>query len=384
MREVVIVDGARTAVGKRKGSFSKWRSDELAAVILEDLMERTAISKEMVEDVILGCVTQSREQGGNVARTAALIAGFPVHVPGVTIDRQCGSSQQAVHFAAQAIASGDMDTVIAGGVENMTRVPMFSNMQEVNPSKRLTDLHDIVNQGISAEKIAEKWHLSREELDRYSLESHHRALRAIKAGKFTAEITPVEITDAAGNKMVFSEDEGPRKNTTLEALSQLEPVFDDNGKITAGNASQMSDGASAVLLMSREKADELGLKPKAKIIARSVVGSDPTLMLTGPIAATEKILKKVGLTIDDIDRYEVNEAFAPVPLAWIKETGADADKLNVNGGAIALGHPLGATGTKLLVSLINELEYSDGRYGLLAICEGMGMANATIVERLVE
>ena len=384
MREVVIVEGVRTAVGKRKGSLSGFRSDELAAVVLKDLAERARISGELIEDVILGCVTQVKEQGGNVARTASLIAGFPTHVPGVTIDRQCGSSQQAVHFGAQAIASGDMDIVIAGGVESMTRVPMFSNMQEIKPSTKLTDQYDIVNQGISAEKIAEKWNFTREELDQYALESHRRALKAIKEGKFAAEIVPVEATDDKGENYIFLEDEGPRKDTTYEALSQLNPVFIENGKVTAGNASQMSDGASAVLLMSRQKADELGIKPKAKIIARTVVGSDPTLMLTGPIPATKKALQKVGLTINDMDRYEVNEAFAPVPLAWLKETGADQDKLNVNGGAIALGHPLGATGTKLLVSLMNELEYCNGRYGLLAICEGMGMANATIIERLTD
>ena len=384
MREVVIVEGTRTAVGRRKGSFSEYRSDELAAIVLEDLVERAAVSKELIEDVIFGCVTQVKEQGGNVARTASLIAGFPTHVPGVTIDRQCGSSQQAVHFAAQAIASGDMDIVIAGGVENMTRVPMFSNMGEVKPSKKLTDQYEIVNQGISAEKIADKWNFSREELDRYSLESHKRALEAIENERFVEEITPVEVVNKEGERYAFSEDEGPRKDTTYEALSELEPVFKKDGKITAGNASQMSDGASGVLLMSKEKADQLGLKPKAKIVARSVVGSDPTLMLTGPIPATEKVLKKANLTIEQIDRYEVNEAFAPVPLAWLQETGADPEKLNVNGGAIALGHPLGATGTKLLVSLMNELERCNGKYGLLAICEGMGMANATIIERIID
>lgn len=384
MREVVIVEGARTAVGKRKGSFSNYRSDELAAVVLKDLLKRTPVSKNLIEDVILGCVTQVNEQGGNVARTAALIAGFPTSVPGVTIDRQCGSSQQAVHFAAQAIAAGDMDIVIAGGVENMTRIPMFSNMPDTKSSKQLTNSYEIVNQGISAEKIADKWSFSREELDHFSYESHQKALTAIKNGHFKEEITPLDVTDKDGNKFVFSEDEGPREDTTVEALSGLNPVFKENGKITAGNASQMSDGASAILIMSREKADELGLKPKARIVARSVVGSDPTLMLTGPIAATEKVLDKAGLTIDQVDLYEVNEAFAPVPLAWLKDTEADPEKLNVNGGAIALGHPLGATGTKLLVSLVNELERREGKYGLLAICEGMGMANATVIERLTE
>ncbi|MUV38475.1 Acetyl-CoA C-acyltransferase [Lentibacillus sp. JNUCC-1] len=371
MREVVIIDGCRTPVAKRKGALADWRPDDLAALILKELIKRTGVGKQDVEDVIMGCVTQIGEQGGNIARAASLIAGFPVHVPGVTIDRQCGSSQQAVHFAAQAIASGDMDIVIAGGVESMTRSSMGSNLAKSSPL--LTDQYEIVNQGISAEKIADKWNLSRTELDAYAYSSHERALNAMKAGYFNGEM--VGVND-------FSADEGPRNDTSLAALGNLRPVFKEDGKITAGNASQMSDGASAVLVMSREKADELGLTPKARIVARTVVGSDPTLMLTGPIAATEQVLKRTGLDIEDIDLYEVNEAFASVPLAWLADTGADPAKLNVNGGAIALGHPLGATGTKLLVSLLYELERRGGRYGLLAICEGMGTANATIIERL--
>lgn len=378
MREVVIVEGCRTAIGRRKGALSHYRSDELAAIVLDDVMKRSGVDKALVEDVIVGCVTQSSEQGGNIARTAALIAGFPIHVPGVTIDRQCGSSQQAIHFASQAIASGDMDVVIAGGVENMTRVPMFSNMEGYKPSEQLTNKYEIVNQGISAEKIADIWGFTREQLDVFSLQSHQKALKALEYGVFNDEIVPVKLSDGE----VFREDEGPRTDTSLVALAALKPVFIDEGKITAGNASQMSDGASAVLLMSREKAEELGLKPKAKIIARTVVGSDPTLMLTGPIDATQNVLAKAGLTIDEMDLYEVNEAFASVPLAWLEETGANPDKLNVNGGAIALGHPLGATGTKLLISLVNELERMNGKYGLLAICEGMGMANATIIEKI--
>ena len=378
MREVVIVEGVRTAVGRRKGALSGTRPDELAAVVLDELMTRAGVGKEQVEDVILGCVTQSGEQGGNIARTSALIAGFPIEVPGVTIDRQCGSSQQAVHFGAQAIAAGDMDIVIAGGVESMTREPMFSNVGDARPSEKLTSQYEIINQGLSAERIAEKWGMSRRELDEYSAKSHERAFAAIGEGRFKDEIVPVET--AEGN--VFDTDEGPREGSTPDVLGGLKTVFKEDGVITAGNASQMSDGASAVLLMSREKADELGLKPKARIVARSVGGSDPTLMLTGPIAATEKVLKKAGLTIDEVDTYEVNEAFAPVPLAWLKETGGDPEKLNVDGGAIALGHPLGATGTKLLVTLLNRLERTGGRYGLLAICEGMGMANATVIERL--
>ncbi|MFD2046417.1 thiolase family protein [Ornithinibacillus salinisoli] len=382
MREVVIIEGCRTAVGRRKGSFTHYRADELAAVVLEQLVNRSRIKKEDVEDVIFGCVTQVNEQGGNIARTAALTAGFPTAVPGVTIDRQCGSSQQAIHFAAQAIASGDMDVVIAGGVESMTRSPMFSNMGNTLPSKKLMERYEIVNQGISAEKIADQWNFTREQLDAFSLASHKKALKAIKLGNFEQEIVPIEVVDETGSKRTVKVDEGPRESTSKEALAELNPVFQEEGKITAGNASQMSDGASAVLIMSGEKAEELGLKPKARIIARAVVGSDPTLMLTGPIEATKRVLEKANLSISDIDRYEVNEAFAPVPLAWLHDIGADPEKLNVNGGAIALGHPLGATGTKLMTSLIHELERIDGRYGLLAICEGMGMANATIIERI--
>lgn len=382
MGEVVIVEAVRTAIGRNKGDFSNERPDELAAIVLDELVSRVGIEKGIVEDVILGCVTQSGEQGGNIARTAALMAGFPIHVPGVTIDRQCGSSQQAVHFAAQAILSGDMDVVIAGGVESMTRSPMFSNVGDTKPSTKLTDQYEIIHQGLSAERIAEKWGFSRETLDQFAVESHRRAIAAIEAGKFEDEIVPVVTVTEDGKTVTVARDEGPRPQSTKEVLAGLRTIFDENGVITAGNASQMSDGASAVLLMSRKKADKLGLKPLARIIARTVVGSDPTLMLTGPIEATRKVLWKAGLTIRDIDTFEVNEAFAPVALAWLKETGADPAKLNPNGGAIALGHPLGATGTKLLVSMVHELKRTEGRYGLLAICEGMGMANATIIERL--
>ncbi|ANU24367.1 thiolase family protein [Planococcus donghaensis] len=382
MREVVIVEGVRSPVGRRKGGFANTRPDELAAAVLDELVKRAGVDKGDVEDVILGCVSQAGEQGGNIARTAALIAGFPDYVPGVTIDRQCGSSQQAVHFGAQAILAGDMDIVIAGGVESMTRVPMFSNMQGAKPSKKLTDQYEIINQGLSAERIAEKWGFTREQLDAFSVQSHERAQRAIKEGRYEREIVPIRTQGQTGETITVTEDEGPRPGTTQEVLGSLKTVFDENGVVTAGNASQMSDGASAVLLMSADKANELGLKPKARIIARSVVGSDPTLMLTGPIAATRKVLAKAGLEIGDMDRYEVNEAFAPVPLAWLHDIGGDPEKLNVNGGAVALGHPLGATGTKLLVSLLHELERTNGRYGLLAICEGMGMANATIIEKL--
>lgn len=382
MIEVVIVEGVRTAIGRRKGALAEYRADELAAVVLDELVNRAGVDKADIDDVILGCVTQIGEQSANIARTAALIADFPIQVPGVTIDRQCGSSQQAVHFAAQAIASGDMDIVIAGGVESMTREPMFSNVGNTKISTKLSEKYEIINQGLSSERMVQKWSLTREELDKYSSESHTKALDAIEKGHFEKEIVPVEVQQANGSLKSFAIDEGPREGSTVEVLSGLKPVFDEHGVITAGNASQMSDGASAVLLMSRKKADELGLKPKARIIARSVTGSDPTLMLTGPIEATKKVLLKAGLTIEDMDTYEVNEAFAQVPLVWLKDTGANPEKLNPDGGAIALGHPLGATGTKLLVTMLHRLERIGGRYGLLAICEGMGMANATIIERI--
>ncbi|WP_313428363.1 thiolase family protein [Siminovitchia terrae] len=377
MREVVIVEAVRTPVGKRNGMLSLIRPDELLAMVLKEITERAGVEASYVEDVIAGCVTQTSEQANDIARLAVLIAGYPMTVPGVTIDRQCGSSQQAVHFACQAILSGDMDVVIACGVENMSRVPMLSNLQGARNSKQLTDRYEIINQGLSAERIAEQWGFTREELDHFSLESHEKAVRAIKEGRFDREIMKI-ITESG----MMNNDEGPRENTSMEKLAALEPPFIKTGKITAGNASQISDGAAAILLMSREKAEELGVRPRFRVISRSVVGSDPTLMLTGPVAATEKALEKAGMNLSDIDLFEVNEAFASVPLQWLKETGANPAKLNVNGGAIALGHPLGATGARVMTTLVHELERQNKKYGLQAICEGFGMANATIIERL--
>ncbi|WP_339145570.1 MULTISPECIES: thiolase family protein [unclassified Sutcliffiella] len=382
MREVVIVEGVRTPVGRRKGLLKDYRPDDLAGEVLKELVKRAGIEAGLVEDVILGCVTQSGEQAGDIARVAALIAGFPIEVPGTTLDRQCGSSQQAVHFAAQAILSGDMDIVIAGGVENMTRVPMGSNYQKAPFSDRLQEKYEIINQGLSAERIAEKYGFTREELDTFSYESHQKALKAQAEGYFAKEIIPIEVTLEDGSTFMMKEDSGPRMETSVEALGGLKPVFKEDGVIHAGNASQISDGAAALLLMTKEKALELGLKPRFKVHTRVVVGSDPTLMLTGPIPATEKVLQKSGLSIDDMDVFEVNEAFAPVPMAWLKETGADPVRLNPNGGAIALGHPLGASGARLMVSMMHELERTGGRYGLQTMCEGHGMANATIIERL--
>lgn len=382
MVEAVIVEGVRTPVGKRNGMLKNYRPEDLAAAPLKELVKRTGIDPAIIDDVIMGCVTQSGEQGQVIGRQAALIAGYPIEVPGISIDRQCGSSQQAVHFAAQAILAGDMDVVVAAGVESMTRIPMFSNREGVDYTESLTSKYKMVHQGVSAEMIAEKWGFSREELDAFALESHRRALEAQDKGYFEREIMPLEVTLDDGSTVTMTQDEGPRRDTSLEALSGLKPVFKENGVITAGNSSQMSDGAAALLIMSDKKAKELGLKPRFRIVARTVVGSDPTLMLTGPIPATEKVLKRAGLTIDDIDVFEVNEAFASVPLAWLKETGADPKKLNPLGGAIALGHPLGATGARLMVTMMHELERTGGRYGLQTMCEGMGMANATIIERL--
>ncbi|QRG70034.1 thiolase family protein [Brevibacillus choshinensis] len=381
-REVVIVEAVRTPIGKRNGLLSGTRPDELAAEVLREVVNRAGIEASLVEDVILGCVSQVSEQAYDIARVASLIAGFPIEVPGTTIDRQCGSSQQAVHFAAQAILSGDMDVVIAGGVESMSRVPLGSTSQGAKRSEKLTSQYELINQGLSAERISEKWGFTREQLDEYSAESHLRALRAQEEGRFEREIMPLTVTLPDGTETVMTQDEGPRKGSTVEKLATLKPSFREDGVIHAGNASQISDGAAAILLMSREKADSLGLKPRARIVARSVVGSDPTLMLTGPIAATQKVLEKAGLTLDDMDLYEVNEAFAPVPLCWLADLGADPGKLNTNGGAIALGHPLGASGARVMVTLLHELERTGKRYGLQAICEGMGMANATIIERL--
>ncbi|MGD6957428.1 thiolase family protein [Rossellomorea aquimaris] len=383
MREVVIVEGVRTPVGRRKGLLKDIRPDDLAAKVLEEVVKRAGIDPGLVEDVILGCVSQSGEQAGDIARVSALIAGFPIEVPGTTIDRQCGSSQQAVHFAAQAILAGDMDVVIAGGVENMSRVPMGSNYGDAVPfSPKLKERYEIIHQGLSAERIAEKYGFTRKELDEFSAESHRRALKAQAEGHFKKEIMPLEITLENGETTLVTEDSGPREGTTPDVLAGLKTVFKEDGVIHAGNSSQISDGAAVLLLMAREKAEELGLTPRFKVHTRVVVGSDPTLMLTGPIPATEKLLEKSGLTLEDIDVFEVNEAFASVPLAWLKETGADPEKLNPNGGAIALGHPLGASGARLMLTMMNELERTGGRYGLQTMCEGHGMANATIIERL--
>lgn len=382
MIEAVIVEAVRTPVGRRNGALSGIRSEDLAGQVLREVVKRAGVDPALIEDVLMGCVSQVGEQGFCIGRQAALIAGYPPHVPGLTIDRQCGSSQQAIHFAAQAILAGDMDIVVAAGVENMSRVPMGSNFKDTEFSHELTSRYEIINQGLSAERIAAQWGFSRQQLDGFSLESHEKALKSQEEGRFEREIMPISVLLPDGSQAVMKMDEGPRRNTSLEKLATLKAPFQENGRITAGNASQISDGAAAVLIMSRDKALELGLKPRFRIVARSVIGSDPTLMLTGPIAATAKVLAKSGLRLADIDIFEVNEAFAAVPLAWLKDTGADPKKLNPNGGAIALGHPLGASGAKLMSTMIHELERSGGRFGLQTMCEGHGMANATIIERL--
>jgi len=381
MREVVIVEAVRTPVGKRNGVFRDKHPVHLAAIALEEVVKRAGVEKQLIEDIVMGCVTPIGEQGYNIGRLAALEAGFPIEVPAVQINRMCGSGQQALHFAAQEIKSGDMDIAIATGVESMTKVPILSDGNERTIPPSLHEKYEFVHQGVSAELIAEKYGLTREQLDEYAYESHQRALRAQAEGRFSREIVAVKGLDKDGNDIIVTADEGPRQDTSLEALAALKPVFKQNGKITAGNASQMSDGAAAVLLMERETAIRLGLRPKAKIVAQTVVGSDPTYMLDGVIPATKKVLQKANLTMDAIDLIEINEAFASVVLAWQKEIGVSLSKVNVNGGAIALGHPLGATGVKLMTSLVHELERRKGRYGLLTICIGHGMATATIVER---
>jgi acetyl-CoA acyltransferase len=396
MATAVIVDAVRTAGGKRNGRLSGWHPADLAAECLNALVERNNLDPLLVEDVITGCVMQSGAQSVNIGRNAVLAAGWPEDVPATTVDRQCGSSQQAAHFAAQAVMSGVHDVVVAAGVEVMSLVPMGASVGDgrfgfpfgPRVGQRYADVGGLVPQGISAEMIADKWGLSRQDLDAFALRSQERAAVARDEGRFDNEIVPVrsihrdkETGDVAESDELVGADEGIR-DSSPEALANLKPAFKPDGKVTAGNSSQITDGASATLIMSEEKANQLGLRPRARFHAMALAGVDPVMMLTGPIPSTAKVLDKGGLTVDDIDLFEVNEAFASVVLAWQKETGADFEKVNVNGGAIALGHPLGCSGTKLLATLLNELERSGGRYGLQTMCEGGGLANATIIERL--
>lgn len=388
MEDAVIIDAVRTGGGKRNGTLREFPPADLAAEVLSALLARNDIDPDLIDDVIMGCVDQVGAQGANIARWAALGAGYPEKVPGTTVDRQCGSSQQALHFAAQAIMSGCHDVVVAAGVEVMSLIPIGANT--VNgpgrpfgrlATRRFKSRGGLVSQGISAEMVADAFAITREEADRYSVQSHRRAARANDEGRFKNEIVPIEV-EIDGVLETFDRDEGVRPTTTEEALSALEPSFKDGGIVTAGNSSQISDGASAVLIMSERMARSLGLTPRARIHTMAVVGSDPVMMLTAPIPATRMVLERSGLKLDDIDLIEINEAFATVVLAWERALRPDMEKVNVNGGAIALGHPLGASGTKLTATLLNELERSGGRFGLLTMCEGGGMANATVIERL--
>jgi acetyl-CoA acyltransferase len=387
MSNAVIVDAVRTPTGRRGGKLKDTHPVDLAAHVLNALQERNGLDAAQVDDVIMGCVSQLGEQGVNVGRNAVLAAGWPETVPSTTVDRQCGSSQQAAHFAAQGVMAGVYDIAVAAGVESMTRVPMMSNATlgpgfPFGPTMMERYDNHMFNQGISAEMIAEQWSIPREELDQLAYESHMRAQRATEEGRFEPEIAPIKVPTEDGSVEMMAVDEGIRPDTTVEKLSTLKPAFQENGVVTAGNSSQISDGAAAVLIMSEERAAELGLTPKARFVQFALVGVDPVTMLTGPIPATAKVLDKAGLTMDDIDLFEVNEAFATVVAAWQREHQADLSKVNVNGGAMALGHPLGASGAKLLTTLVHELERTGGRYGLQTMCEGGGMANALIIERL--
>ncbi|GCE25678.1 putative acyl-CoA thiolase [Dictyobacter alpinus] len=385
-REAVIVEALRTPVGRRGGQLRDWHPVDLLAHVFSNLIERTRLDPALIDDVIVGCVSQVGEQSQNIARNAVLAAGFPESVPGTTVDRQCGSSQQAIHFAAQGVISGAYDIVIAGGVESMTRVPMGSNVQGVaSPfGSRMEQRYagQLVPQGISAELIAKKWELDRTALDTFSLESHRRAGQATVEGRFSSQIIPVPVIAADGSTVMFERDEGIRVDSSLEKLANLKPAFQVDGVVTAGNSSQISDGAAATLIMERRTAERLGLRPRARFISFALAGDDPIFMLTAPIPATRKALDKAGLTLDQIDLVEINEAFASVVLAWQHEFQADLSRVNVNGGAIALGHPLGASGARLMAVLLHELERQGGRYGLQTMCEGGGLSNALIIERL--
>ena len=381
MRDAVIVGAARSAVGRKNGRLAAVRPDDLAAHVLRQLVERTTIDPAEVQDVILGCVDQLGEQGMNIARNAALIAGFPLDVCGTTLDRMCGSGQQAANFAAMGVMAGQYDVVIAGGVENMSRVPMGSNAMgpgEGPLSPRLQERYDIVPQGISAELVAERWGLKREELDELAAQSHEKAGRAMAQGRFAAEIVEVTLPDGTA----FATDEGVRVPVDRAKMAALRPSFKPDGVVTAANSSQISDGAAALLIMSAERAAALGLRPRARIVATALAGVDPTIMLTGPIPATQRVLARAGLRLGDIDRFEINEAFASVVLAWERELHPDMERVNVNGGAIALGHPLGCSGARLMTTLLHELERSGGRFGLQTMCIGFGQGIATIIERL--
>jgi acetyl-CoA acyltransferase len=386
MRDAVIVGAVRSPVGRRNGGLAGLHPVDLSAQVLQGLVARAGIEPGLVEDVIWGCVTQVGEQGLNVGRQAVLAAGWPEAIPATTVDRQCGSSQQAVHFAAAGVVAGHYDVVVAGGVESMTRVPMFSNVapgpgEPLSPGLRARYDDGLVPQGISAELIAQKWAITREEADRISLMSHERADAARAGGRFEAEIVPVTVP-AEDGPVSLTSDEGIRPDSSLEKLGTLRPVFQEAGIVTAGNSSQISDGAAALLITTSDVARRLNVRPLARLHAFSVVGVDPVTMLTGPVPATQRVLDRAGLKLSDIGAFEINEAFATVLSVWQREIGADPALVNPNGGAIALGHPLGASGARLMTTLVHHMAATGAQFGLQSMCEGAGMANATILERL--
>jgi acetyl-CoA acyltransferase len=386
--DAFVLGAVRTPAGKRNGSLAGTRPDELLALTLRELVTRTHVDPAAVEDVVVGCVNAVGEQGRNVGRVATLQAGFPASVPAVTLNRMCGSSQQAANFAAQAVMAGQQSLAIAAGVESMSRIPLGSDGQGVTPSPALTERYEMVNQGLAAEMIAEHWGISRREMDEFSVESHHRAARAWEDGRFAEEVFPVPADVAGallgrpGDDLVLARDEGIRPGASLDKVSALAPAFKPDGTVHAGNSSQISDGAAAVLIGTAEAAERLGLRPRARIVATQVVGVDPVMMLHGVIDATTALLARTGLEPEDVGLYEINEAFASVVLAWERELKVPLDRVNVNGGAIALGHPTGCSGARLLTTLVHEMERRDVRYGLQAMCIGFGMATATLVERV--
>jgi acetyl-CoA acyltransferase len=394
MPNAVIIDAVRTPVGRRGGRLSGWHATDLAAQPLAALLARNDLDPALVEDVVMGCTMTVGEQAMNIARNAALAAGFPESVPGTTVDRQCGSAQQAIHFAAQAVMAGAMDVAIGAGVESMSRVPIGSTT-DPGPGEAYGPLYlerfELIHQGECAEEIARRWNISREEMDAFALRSHQRAARATDEGRFAREIVALEARvhpDVPGADEVnaahglLESDEGIRRDTSAEKLAALKPAFSETGTVTAGSSSQISDGAAAVLIMSEERATSLGLTPRARFHTFAVAANDPQIMLTAPIPATELVLSKAKLTLDDMDLVEINEAFASVVGAWEREYRPDMERVNVNGGAIAIGHPTGSSGARLMATLLNELERTGGRYGLQTMCEGGGQANATIIERL--
>ncbi len=382
MSEAFIIDAVRTPRGKRKGSFALMHPVDLAAAPLNAIADRNPkVDVRQIEDVVYGCVTETGEQGTDIARAAVLASGWPIEVSGVTLNRFCGSGQQACNFAAQAVMSGTFDLVIGGGIEHMTRVPMGADMGPMS-EKLTTRFPDLVPQGLSAEMVAEKWNMSREEIDQFALESQQKAAKAWEESRFKKSIIPVKAPVEGGGLKEVDRDEHFRPQTTLEGLAKLQPSFKPDGRMTAGNSSGIVDGSAAVLIASGKAVKDYGLTPRARFVSMTVVGTDPVIMLTGPIPSTQKALKKAGLKAGDIDLYEINEAFAPVPMITIREVGIDPARVNVNGGAIALGHPLGATGAMLLGTLVDELERTKKRYGLATMCIGFGMGIATIIERV--